>query len=72
MIPNYKTVLSETATLKEIAGYIFDNYNGDAEFLAALRYERLPFPDGVQEVLDAHDVLVDEFLDAMTAYIQTY
>ena len=72
MIPNYKTVLSETATLKEIAGYIFDNYNGDAEFLAALRYERLPFPAGVQEVLDAHDVLVDELLDAMTKYIQTY
>jgi hypothetical protein len=72
MIPNYKTVLSETATLEEIAAYIFDNYNNDPEFLAALNYERMPFPDGVQEVLDAHDVLVDELLDAMTKYIQTY
>jgi len=72
MIPNYKTVLSETATLEEIAGYIFDNYNGDPEFIASLNDDSLPFPDGVQEVLDAHDVLVDELLSAMTSYIQTY
>jgi hypothetical protein len=70
MIPHYKTVLSETATLEEIGAYVFDNYNNDPEFLAALNSEYSLFPDAVQEVLDVHDVLVDELLEAIHKHIQ--
>lgn len=69
-IPNFKTALSETATLVEIAGYIFDNYNNDPQFIAALSDDSQPWPDGVQEVLDVHDVLVEELIDSLELYIQ--
>ena len=64
-VPNFKTALSETATLIEIAGFLFDNYNNDPEFLAALDNDMLPWPGGVQEVLNAHDVLLEEFIDSL-------
>ena len=70
-VPNFKTALSETATLIEIAGFLFDNYNNDPEFLAALGNDMLPWPGGVQEVLNAHDVLLEEFIDSLELYIQT-
>ena len=70
-VPNFETALSETATLVEISGYIFDNYNNDPQFLAALDNNMLPWPSGVQEVLSAHDVLLEEFIDSFELYIQT-
>ncbi len=70
-VPNFEIALSETATLVEIAGYIFDNYNNDPQFITALRDDSQPWPDGVQEVLDAHDVLVEELIDSLELYIQT-
>lgn len=69
-IPNFEIALSETATLVEIAGYIFDNYNNDPQFIAALRDDSQPWPAGVQEVLEAHDVLVEELIDSLELYIQ--
>lgn len=69
-IPNFKEALSETATLVEIAGYIFDNYNNDPQFIEALNNDQAPWPAGVQEVLDAHDVLVEELIDSLELYIQ--
>ena len=70
-IPNFETALSETATLVEIGGYIFDNYNNDPQFIAALSDDSQPWPSGVQEVLKAHDVLLEEFTDSLELYIQT-
>jgi len=70
-IPNFKEALSETATLVEIAGYIFDNYNNDPQFIEALNSDQASWPAGVQEVLDAHDVLVEELIDSLELYIQT-
>lgn len=72
MIQDFRIALSETATLLEIAGYIFDNYNGDPQFIRALRSDSEPFPAGVQEVLDVHDVLVEELIDSLEAYIKAY
>lgn len=70
MIPHYEEALTETATLVEIAGYIFDHYNGDPQFIKALNDDSAPWPAGVQEVLDAHDVLVEELLDSLDTYIK--
>lgn len=70
-IPNFKEALSETATLVEIAGYIFDNYNNDPQFIEALNNDQVSWPAGVQEVLDVHDVLVEELINSLELYIQT-
>lgn len=72
MIQDFRIALSETATLLEIAGYIFDNYSGDPQFIKALNIESEPFPAGVQEVLDVHDVLVEELIESLDTYIKTY
>jgi len=71
ILPHFKTILSQTATLLEIAGYIFDNYSGNPEFLEALNNAEADYPAGVREVVDAHDVTEEELIDSLELYIQS-